>query len=190
MEKMAGMLADRFYEKSTFPTVSYEAFKYVIEFTLEMAAGILASAIIAVCFNMRWETAAFLLIFWVLRSYAGGIHLDKFSHCFLFSAFVIAGTMALVKYSYVPLWFSHLLFVGGVGAFMLTEPESDRNRTVDEEEDAYFKKKLRQSFFTIAVIYLFCAFTQNRKYTFLIAITVSVVYVLMILGKVKNAKNN
>lgn len=190
MEKMAGMLADRFYEKSSFPTVSYEAFKYVMEFTLEMAAGILASAIIAVGFNMRWETAAFLLIFWVLRSYAGGIHLDKFSHCFIFSAFVIAGTMALVKYSHVPLEVSHLLFAGGVGAFMFTEPESDRNRKVDKEEDAYFKKKLRQSLFTIAVIYLFCAFMQNRKYTFLIAITVSVVYALMILGKVKNAKNN
>lgn len=190
MEKLAGMLADRFYEKSSFPTVSYEAFKYIIEFTLEMAAGILASAIIAVGFNMRWETASFLLIFWVLRSYAGGIHLDKFSHCFVFSAFVIAGTMALVKYSYVPLWFSHLLFIGGAGALMLTEPESDRNRKVDEAEDAYFRKKLRQSFLAIAAAYLFCAFMQNRKYTFLIAITVDVVYVLMILGKVKNAKNN
>lgn len=190
MEKMAGMLADRLYEKNSFPTVSYEAFKYVMEFTLEMAAGILASAIIAVGFNMRWETAIFLLIFWVLRSYAGGIHLDKFSHCFVFSAFVIAGTMALVKYSYAPLWFSHLLFVGGITAFMLTDPESDRNRKVDEEEDVYFRKKLWQSFFVIAVAYLFCAFTQNRKYTFLIAVTVCVVYVLMILGKVKNAKNN
>ena len=73
---------------------------------------------------------------------------------------------------------------------MLTDPESDRNRKVDEKEDAYFRKKLRQSLFAIAVVYLFCAFMQNRKYTFLIAITISVVYVLMILGKVKNAKNN
>ena len=190
MEKMAAMLAERLYEEGSFPTVSYEAFKYVIEFALEMAAGILASAIIAVGFNMRWETAAFLLIFWVLRSYAGGIHLDKFSHCFIFSAFVIAGTMALVKYSYVPLWFSHLLFIGGVSAFMLTDPESDRNREVDEAEAPYFRKKMRQSFFAIAVFYLLCAFMQSRKYTFLIAITISVVYVLMILGKVKNAKNN
>lgn len=190
MEKMAGMLADRFYEKSSFPTVSYEAFKYVMEFTLEMAAGILASAIIAVGLKMRWETAAFLLIFWILRSYAGGIHLDKFSHCFIFSALVIAGTMAIVKYSCVPLWFSHFLFMGGIGAFMLTGPENDRNRKVDEEEDAYFKKKLRQSLFAIAVVYLICALMQNRKYTFLIAIAVGVVYVLMILGKVKNAENN
>lgn len=190
MEKMAAMLAERLYEEGSFPAVSYEAFQYVIEFALEMAAGILASAAIAVGFNMRWETAAFLLIFWVLRSYAGGIHLDKFSHCFIFSAFVIAGTMALVKYSWVPLWFSHLLFIGGVGAFLFTDPESDRNRKVDETEDAYFRKKLQQSFLAIAVFYLICALMQNRKYTFLIAITISVVYVLMILGKVKNAKNN
>lgn len=190
MEKMAAMLAERLYEEGSFPAVSYEAFQYVIEFALEMAAGILASAVIAVGFDMRWETAAFLLIFWVLRSYAGGIHLDKFSHCFIFSAFVIAGTMALVKYSWVPLWFSHLLFIGGVGAFLFTDPESDRNRKVDEAEDAYFRKKLRQSFLVITVFYLISAFMQNRKYTFLIAITISVVYVLMILGKVKNAKNN
>ena len=188
MEKMADILAGRVYKKSSFPTVSYEAFKYVIEFTLEMLAGIFASAVIAIGLNMRWETAAFLLIFWVLRSYAGGIHLDRFSHCFVFSAFVIAATMALVKYVVVPLWFSHILFAGGVGAFMLTEPESDRNRKVDEEEDAYFRKKLRQSLLAITAVYLFCAFIQNRKYSFLIAITVGVVYVLMILGKVKIEK--
>ena len=30
MEKMATMLAERLYEEGSFPTVSYEAFKYVI----------------------------------------------------------------------------------------------------------------------------------------------------------------
>ena len=71
---------------------------------------------------------------------------------------------------------------------MLTDPESDRNREVDEAEDAYFRKNCGSLFFAIAVFYLLCAFMQSRKYTFLIAITISVVYVLMILGKVKNAK--
>ena len=59
---------------------------------------------------------------------------------------------------------------------------------MDEEEDAYFRKKLRQSLLAITAVYLFCAFIQNRKYSFLIAITVGVVYVLMILGKVKIEK--
>lgn len=189
MEKVAGMLAEQFYDKDNFPNVSYEAFKYVMEFVLEMAAGILASAVIAVAFEMEWETAAFLLVFWVLRSYAGGIHLDKFSHCFVFSSFVIAGTMALVKYCQAPIRLSHLMFAGGVAAFLLTEPESDRNRAVDEDEDKYFRKKLRQSLLAIVAAYILCTFMGNGKYMFLIALTVDVVYVLMIMGKVKNEKS-
>ncbi len=188
MEKMAGVLADRFYDEYKFPAVSYDAFKYVIEFVLEMAAGIFASAMIAVIFDMKWETAVFLMIFWILRSYAGGIHLDAFWQCFLFSAAVMAGTIALVKYLEMPVWGSHMMFLGGVLAFLLTEPENDKNRHVDQEEDAYFRKKLCESFLGIAAVYLFCIFTNNSRYTFLIAATVDVVYVLMILGKIKNGK--
>ena len=185
---MAGVLADRFYDEYKFPAVSYDAFKYVIEFVLEMAAGIFASAMIAVIFDMKWETAVFLMIFWILRSYAGGIHLDAFWQCFLFSAAVMAGTIALVKYLEMLVWGSHMMFLGGVLAFLLTEPENDKNRHVDQEEDAYFRKKLCESFLGIAAVYLFCIFTNNSRYTFLIAATVDVVYVLMILGKIKNGK--
>lgn len=42
----------------------------------------------------------------------------------------------------------------------------------------------------IATAYLLCALLQNRTYTFFMAITIIGLYVLMILGKVKNAKNN
>lgn len=188
MEKVAGVLADHLYDKDKFPAVSYDAFKYVIEFALEMAAGIFASGVIAVVFDMKWETALFLLIFWVLRSYAGGIHLDAFWQCFLFSTAVIAGTIALVKYVQMPMWGSHGMFLGGVIAFWLTEPENDKNREVDAQEDAFFREKLYQSFLVIGVAYLFCIFTKSGRYAFLIALTVDVVYALMLLGKVKNGK--
>lgn len=188
MEKMADKLADRFYNRETFPDMSYGAFKYVMEFALEMAAGILASAAIAVAFDMEMETAVFLLIFWVLRSYAGGIHLDRFSHCFLFSTGVIAGAMALVKYCHPPLGLPSVLFFIGIVAFFATEPESDKNREVNREEDLFFKRRLRQFLFIIMAAYLIVAFTGSTRYAFIIALAVDVVYVLMILGKVKNGK--
>ena len=188
MEKLAGKLADHFYDKENFPDISYESFKYVMEFALEMAAGIFASAVIAAAYEMEWETALFLVIFWVLRSYAGGIHLDKFSHCFVFSFCVIAVTMAVVKYAQAPFWLSHILFMLGAAGFVLTAPESDKNRKVDGEEDAYFRVKLRNSLVLIAGLYLLFSFLRNSRYTFLIAVSVDVVYLLMILGKIKNGK--
>lgn len=188
MERMAGKLADRFYSEKAFPAMSYEAFKYVLEFSLEMAAGICASAVIAVALGMEWETAAFLMVFWVLRSYAGGLHLDKFGHCFVFSAAVIACSMMLVKYSHYPPWLPHVMFIAGGAAFIFTEPESDRNREVDEDEDVYFRKRLRQSLLIIAAAYLFCFFIVSDRCAFIIALAVDVVYALMILGKIKNGK--
>lgn len=188
MKKVAGMLADHFYDDKKFPTVSYDSFEYAIEFVLEMAAGILASAVIAVTLDMKCETVVFLTIFWVLRSYAGGLHLDAFWQCFLFSAAVIAGSIAIVKYVSASMWVSHIMYAGGMTAFLFTDPENDRNRRVDAEEDVYFRKKLWQSFLVIAAAYLFCIYAGNRRYAFLIALTINVVYALMIIGKIKNGK--
>lgn len=189
MKKVAGMLADYFYREDKFQGISYDAFQYALEFALEMGTGIFASAMIAVIFDMEGETAAFLLIFWVLRSYVGGLHLEAFWQCFLFSTAVIAGAMAVVRYFTVqPLW-PHFMYLAGALAFLQTEPENDKNRRVDTDEDLYFKGKLLQCLILITIAYIYCTFTNNVRYTFVIALAVDVVYVLMILGKWKNGKN-
>lgn len=167
-------------------TMSYESFRYAIEVFFEMLAGILASAVIAVSLDMKWETAVFLTVFWILRSYAGGIHLSKFRYCFLFSATVIIISMLLVKHFLPSFIVSHIMMFGGIVAFLNTEPENDRNRRVESDEDRYFRRRLAQALTVIIVVYMVCAFLGNARYMFILALSVDIVYVLMILGKIKN----
>ncbi len=181
-------MAKYLYDEESLPTISYEIFRYVMTAALEIAAGILASIIIAVCLDMKIETVVFLAVFWILRSYAGGIHLDRFSHCFVFSAFVMTFTLLLVKYCHVSLWISHSMIGSGAVGFLFSEPESDKNRSVDELENKYFKRKLRQFLFVIMMIYGIYVCLEMYRYAFLIALTVDIVYLMMIMGKVKNKR--
>lgn len=188
MNRIASVLADWVYDKDNFPAVSYDAFKYAVEFAMEMAAGIFANFMIALYFGMVWESVIFLFVFWTLRSYAGGIHLDQFSHCFVFSSCITVATLGAVKYAYVPLGASRFMLTGGVIALLFTEPESDKNRKVDDEDETYFRRKLRQFLLIIVTIYLLFDFMDQRRYAFLIAFTTDIVYAMMILGKVKNRR--
>jgi len=186
VKKLELMLARYAYKKDSLPSASFETYEYAAQVTLEMLVGILANIAIALCLNMKLEVVVFFFIFCVLRSYAGGLHLDKFRHCFLFSFAVTTGSMLLVKRLNVSLAVSGIMMGGGVIAFWLTKPVNDRNREVNEEEDAYFKSKLRQFLVIITLAYFTTTLLALSRYSFLIALAVDVVYILMILGKWKN----
>lgn len=186
MKKFELMLARYAYKKGSMPSATFETYVYAAQVALEMLLGILANIAIALFLNMKLEVVVFFFIFCILRSYAGGLHLDKFSHCFLFSFAVTTGTMLLVKYMNVPLTVSGIMMGGGLIAFWLTKPVNDKNREVNEEEDAYFKRKLRQFLTIILIAYSATVLLSFSSYSFLIALTVDVVYILMILGKWKN----
>lgn len=186
MKRFELMLARYAYKRDSLSSVSFETYEYAVQVTLEMLMGVLANIAIALCLNMKLEAVVFFFVFCVLRSYAGGLHLDKFSHCFLFSFAVTTGSMLLVKYMNVSLAVSGIMMGGGLIAFWLTKPVNDKNRDVNEEEDAYFKSKLRQSLSIITIAYFTTALLSFLRYSFLIALTVDVVYILMILGKWKN----
>ena len=188
MKKFELMLARYAYEKDSLPSASFETYEYAAQVALEMLMGIIANIAIALCLNMKMEVVVFFFIFCVLRSYAGGLHLDKFSHCFLFSFAVTTGSMLLVKYMNVSLAVSGIMMGGGLIAFWLTKPVNDKNREVNEEEDAYFKRKLRRSLSIITIAYAATALLAISRYSFLIALTVDAVYILMVLGMWKNNK--
>lgn len=188
MDRLADILTKKFYDKDRLTYLSYETFRFGVQAALEMSAAILASIIIAVFLGELLETAIFLLTFGILRSYAGGIHLEKFSHCFVFSTAVMLAAILTVKYINPTIWTLHLLLVGGILAFYCTEPENDKNRDVDENENIYFKKKLWQSLAFIVGVYALCVYLGRLHYAFLLSLTVDVTYLLMILGKIKNGK--
>lgn len=78
-----------------------------------------------------------------LRSYAGGLHLEKYHSCFVLSCLTFSGVLLIVRYIQFPIWISFItLFILEIVVYALY-PIENINRKVDREEDRYFRKKLK-----------------------------------------------
>ena len=188
MRKLESLLANYAYQKQMIPSLTLESYEYIAQVALEMLSGVLASIALALYLNMIAETALFLLVYSIIRSYAGGLHLERFAYCFCLSFLVTAGTLLFVKKAELSGGIIMIMLIAGQLAFWFTEPGTNENRKVDEDENRYFKKKLRQYLNIFAVGCISLLIIGLKRYALLIAVTIDVAYVFMILGKRKDGK--
>lgn len=188
MKKLESLLAYYAYQKQVVPSLTLESYEYIAQVALEMLSGILASVALGLYLDMMAETVLFLLIYSIIRSYAGGLHLERFASCFCMSFLVTAGTLIFVKAAEVSGWMILAMLLAGQAAFRLTEPGDNKNRRVDEEENQYFKRKLRQYLTVFAAVCMAFLAMGVKRYALLVAVTIDVAYVFMVLGKRKDEK--
>ena len=87
MRKVAKLLTDYVIKKSMVDEADREVYEYGFVITLEVGLFLVASLFIALKLDMVLEGIFFFVIFSPLRSYAGGLHLEKFWICFVFPEF-------------------------------------------------------------------------------------------------------
>ncbi len=88
---------------------SYAIYQYGFQIGLEMVSCFLTCFCIAIWLHMIPEFGVFTIVFMLLRTYAGGLHLNRFGACFLCS--VSVQTLILVinsKFTF-PVIFSWIL---------------------------------------------------------------------------------
>jgi len=128
----------------------------------------------------------FLLIFIPLRSYAGGLHLSSFWSCYIFSCLTFLFIILMAEVVLIPGYINVLCILFCISIILLFYPVENTNREVDEEENTYFKNKLR--FFLgmdIVLLIFFIAFNMNDCLR-IMSFTFAVVMVTMAMGKYKN----
>ena len=62
------------------------------------------TVIIGISLGMLIESVIFLLTFYSIRSYIGGVHLSKYKWCLLLSCTVVAVLLVTVKYTNLIVW--------------------------------------------------------------------------------------
>lgn len=123
-----------------------------------------------------------------LRSYAGGLHLDRFYSCFALSCLTFSGILLIVRCVHIPLLFSFVGLVVLEIAIYALYPVENINREVDSEENSFFKTRLKIFLVIDFVIATICAAFKNECFVFLMAMTFFIIVITMILGKYKNMK--
>lgn len=188
MNKIAKNLTNYAIYKGTIKETDRNVYEYGFTITIELSLFMLASLFIMLYLHMFAEGILFFLIFSPLRSYAGGLHLEKYHSCLILSCLTFFGILVLVKYFCFPIYFSFIAICISEIAVYAFYPVENANREVKGEENAYFRKKLKKFLFLDLLISAVCVALKKDSYIFLISVTFLMVAVTMMLGKYKNWK--
>lgn len=188
MKRIAKVLTDYVIQKGMIKEEDRELYEYGFTMTIEVGLFVLSCLFVSLYLHMLMEGILFFLIFAPLRSYAGGLHLDKFHSCFVLSCLTFSGILLIVRYIHIPMLFSFIVLFILEAAVYALYPVENINREVDSEENRFFKKKLKIFLAVDLLLAVICAVLKKECYVFLISMTFFMIVVTMILGKYKNMR--
>lgn len=88
MRRLSEKLTEYVIKTGTVSSESYDIYQYGFQIGLEMLCCFVTCLSIAIYMHMIPEFAIFTGIFMLLRTYAGGVHLNSFGSCFICSVTV------------------------------------------------------------------------------------------------------
>ncbi len=183
---MAALLTNYIVKKKAISEDDYEIYQYGFQIGMEMLICMAVCYLIAIRMNMVGQCTLLFFLFFSLRSFVGGLHMDSFKACFLCSCVVVFITLFAVKYCPVSPGPALTASVCEVIVLLFLKPVENGNRPVDEAEKKVFSRKIRQVL-TI-ILFLIILFRSIRLFSYLITIayTLAVIMISMFLGKWQN----
>lgn len=187
MRKTASFLTEYIVRKGIIEDNERNIYEYGFLTMLELGTNILLSVIIAGMLHMMFEGLLFFLIFIPLRAYAGGLHMNRYGTCLVFSCLTFFAVLEITKVVRIPIWISMVCILLLNILILFLYPVENINRTVDNDEDAYFKKKLRMFLALDIAISVACFLLNKDRWLVLIMVTFLLVVVTMGIGKIRYA---
>lgn len=188
MRRLYQALADYIIVKGVAEETDRELYEYAFEVALELGIFAATTIVIALRLGMFWEGVFFYVIFIPLRSYAGGLHMETFFSCFCMSCLAFFGVLLAAKHFEVSGCFSGILLLLLEVLVYRLYPVENVNRSVDERENAYFKKRLTGYLLLDGGIACVCLILRQDRFLWTAAVTFLLVVLTMIAGKWKNKK--
>ena len=185
MNFLSKKLTEYILEKGIIEKYNYEIYQYGFQIFLELSLNILCSIIIAVILDMKIECIFFFLFFIPLRSYNGGLHMDRYLSCFLLSCTTLALTLLIVKHFTLDPIFSYLLYAISVFIIIITGPINHPNREVNSEENIRLKAKSNITLALGFIISITFLLLSNHRYLFLEALVYALVSSTLLIGRLK-----
>lgn len=186
MKRISSFLSSYVIRKGIVGEEDREVYEYGFTVTLEVGLFAVLCMIIMGVMHMYLEGILFFAIFAPLRSYAGGLHLQKYYACLTLSTLTFAGVLLITGNIQLPLILMNTVSLMSLFGIYILYPVENVNRAVDQEENRYFRKKLLVYLvLDVALIVLF-NFLHIHRSIMVITLTLLMVFVTMILGKCAN----
>lgn len=163
----------------------YAVYQYGFQIGLEMFCCFSVCLLIAIYMQIIPEFLFITGIFILLRTYAGGVHLDCFGVCFICSVIVQTATLLIgIKYT-MPIKCAWFIIVLNSILIYKFSPVERINRELDKEEKEHCRKVTLKIIIGILIIAGCCTIRNGYKIISLIALTMSIVLFSQFLGIIK-----
>ena len=128
MTRINTLLAKYLLKKEVITKKDKEVYEYGITLLLEKVISIMICMYIAYRFDMIVDAMVFGLFFVPLRSYAGGLHLEKYFSCLLLSCLSFSFILIIAKYIKMPALISFIVSFLSLYFIYILYPVETRNR--------------------------------------------------------------
>lgn len=190
MERIANLLTEFLIKENNDKKMEFEVYRFAFLMSMEVLINIIIALILSSIFGMVGYGILFLILFSLLRAFAGGIHLKTFWSCSLLSSAVLCFVLATVKFVVIPTILSCGISIFISVLIYLVGPIDDINRRLLKKEHKIFYRKLGYLLLFLNFLSALFNFMNLYRITFMVCITLVVFHVVQIAGKNKNMKMN
>ncbi len=164
---------------------SYAIYQYGFQIGLEMLCCFVVCLGIAIYLHMVSKFVVFTGIFMLLRTYAGGVHLNSFGACFICSVFVQTVTLLISGMYNLSVTNAWIIILIGAILILKTAPVENINRELDSKEKAHCKKVTMKILIGVLIFAGGCTLGGIVDIVSLVALTVLVILISQYVGLAK-----
>lgn len=139
--KISEKITNRLVRNNVIEDCNREIYLFGVEQFLTTVLNIVTTVVIGIVLGEIWQSLLFVLVFMVLRSYAGGYHASTPIRCYLLTSSIIAASLSVIKFINVYIFVCvELLVISGV-IILILSPVQSENKPLDNIEFVIYRKK-------------------------------------------------
>ena len=185
MEVLADFLTNYIVKKRAISKEDYEIYRYGLLTGLEILICMAVCFFIGMQMGMMVQCMIFSLVFFSLRSFLGGLHMNSFMACFFLSCTVLFLTLLLVKYCPLSSYMAVLILACETAAVCFSKPVENSNRPVSEGEKKEFLDKIYKVLILVWAFIIFCYALGWSRCLTTVSYTLGVIIISMHIENVK-----
>lgn len=185
MKCLAEKITDYIVRIGVISEKSYAIYQYGFQIGLEMLSCFLACLGIAIYLHMTLQFWVFTCVFMLLRSYAGGLHLNSYLGCFICSILVQTFVLLIDSQYTLILPISWGIILISSILILKNSPVENINRELDKKEKWHCKKITKKIIAGIVICVCGCTAIQLTRIVSLVALTVLSVLIFQYMGIIK-----
>lgn len=182
MKCLSEKLTDYVIKTGVISEESYAIYQYGFQIGIEMLSCFLVCLGIGIYLRMIPDFLVFTGSFILLRTYAGGLHLNSFTRCFICSVFVQTLVLLISKQYTILLPIAWVIILGGSILIWRIAPVENINRELDIDEKVHCKRVTVKVLSGIIAFVLVCTLLGMDNMVSLISVTILIVLISQYIG--------